>query len=315
MPDPNRLAGDPAESSLAVLRVEALLGAAYTAVVRAQAQAALEAVAVIDRVGFTTGADGSKTARVFEFAFHRHDLDPEAIAAGGAEDPFTTTSQVQVSVPVLSLITPPSLIIDEAEIDLALEVVGHDHPPALPREPAGPGEAGGADHTGPQDTGTQETMPPPAVIRARVATGGGEATLKVKSRLRQVPAGGTARIHQLLDTAISDLGHLGTVDQVVQDRVEAARLVQRLTALIDANLRRDNEMLAIHVQQISHALEFGATRDDFLGWVELLTLQTRFIQNADVPTAERIRAAVKALDAVAKRLAPHMTAPQAPPSQ
>lgn len=312
MPDPNRSTGDPVESGLAVLQVETLLGAAYSAVVRAQAQAALEAVAVIDRVGFTTGADGSKTARVFEFAFRRHDLDSEAIATGSPEQPPAKTSQVQVSVPLLSLITPPNLIIDEAEIDLALEVVGHDQPPTPPEESGGAGPTGGAE---PQDIGTGETSTRPAVIRARVAAGDGDATLKVKSRLKQVPAGGAARIHQLLDTAISDLGHLAPVNRTAQDRAEAARLLQRLSALVRRLPYQHSEspgrgwtVMDSFLQDISHALEFGATGEQFLHRTGELDAELRLMGQESNPTVQQFRAAVDALHAVAERLAPSMTA-------
>ncbi|SNT61984.1 Protein of unknown function [Actinomadura meyerae] len=292
MTDPNRSTGDPVESGLAVLRVEALLGAAYAAVVRAQAQAALEAVAVIDRVGFATGADGSKTARVFEFAFHRHELDPEAITADSAHGSPARTSQVEVSVPLLSLITPPSLIIDEAEIDLALEVVGHDQPP--------------------HDTGTEDTSTPPAVIHARVAAGD-DATLKVRSRLKQVPAGGTARIHQLLDTAVSDLGHLDQANQIAHYRDQAARLLQRLSALVGPLSSQRNpgprEWTAMDglLEDISEALEFGAPGEVLRAQTEELDAELRRMGDEDDPLVQQFRAALDALRAVVERLAPFMT--------
>ncbi|POM26604.1 hypothetical protein BTM25_10060 [Actinomadura rubteroloni] len=149
--------------ALASLRVEQLLAAAYQGVVRAQAGAFQEAARVIDGLGFSTDEHGRKVARTLEFDVRRLEFDPELQE--------TAVKNVHVSVPVLSMLTLPNLVVDEADIEMALQITGHD------------GDA---------------------VLRARVAPHQQDANLRIRTRLKQQPSTGAARIGQILDTAVAD---------------------------------------------------------------------------------------------------------------
>ncbi|MER7728161.1 DUF2589 domain-containing protein [Streptomyces sp. NPDC096323] len=182
--------------------VSALLGAAYEAVVHGQGFAAREAVDLVRDLGFEK--DG--TAKPFRFAYQR----TEATEAG----PQVRT--VHATVPLLSLINPPVISIDKAEISMSLHVISQ------------------AVETGPADTAIANGAPAaekttPKLAGRIVHQNDNNAVLTIASTLKQRDLLGSSRLTQLLDAAVSDRDH---VWYQVLERAEPFR--EAATAFIKA---------------------------------------------------------------------------------
>ncbi|MGW0932258.1 DUF2589 domain-containing protein [Streptomyces sp. NPDC002644] len=183
--------------------VGSLLGAAYQAVVHGQDLAAREAVELVKELGF----DEDGTAKPFRFAYQR----TEATEAG----PQVRT--VHATVPLLSLVSPPTLSIDKAAISMSLHLVSQD----IETEPADASTAGG------ETPAAQKTTPK---LRGRIVhKDAGNAVMTIESTLKQRDLLGSSRLTQLLDAAVSDRDHLW---YQVLDQAEPFREVA--TELIDA---------------------------------------------------------------------------------
>ncbi|MBB4161598.1 DUF2589 domain-containing protein [Streptomyces cinereoruber] len=183
--------------------VGALLGAAYQAVVHGQDLAAREAVELVKELGF----DKDGTAKPFRFAYQR----TEATEAG----PQVRT--VHATVPLLSLVSPPTLSIDKAAISMSLHLISQD----IETEPADASTADG------ETPAAQKTTPR---LKGRIVhKDAGNAVMTIESTLKQRDLLGSSRLTQLLDAAVSDRDHLW---YQVLDQAELFREVA--TKLIDA---------------------------------------------------------------------------------
>ncbi|WP_159072896.1 DUF2589 domain-containing protein [Streptomyces sp. WAC00288] len=153
--------------------VGALLGAAYQAVVHGQDLAAREAVELVKELGF----DKDGTAKPFRFAYQR----TEATEAG----PQVRT--VHATVPLLSLVSPPTLSIDKAAISMSLHLISQD----IETEPADASTADG------ETPAAQKTTPR---LKGRIVhKDAGNAVMTIESTLKQRDLLGSSRLTQLLD--------------------------------------------------------------------------------------------------------------------
>jgi hypothetical protein len=106
-------------SELNALELDQILGSALAAVVKAQGMAASQLADFIQNVGFDPPVSGqAPKARNFSFTFNRSELDK---TTGNM-----VQKQVTAEVPVLSILSLPSLSIDEASLDFELKIVAHD---------------------------------------------------------------------------------------------------------------------------------------------------------------------------------------------
>ncbi|CAK7286809.1 DUF2589 domain-containing protein [Streptomyces misionensis] len=182
--------------------VSALLGAAYEAVVHGQGLAAREAVELVKDLGF----ERNGTAKPFRFAYQH----TEATEDG----PQVRT--VHATVPLLSLINPPSISIDSAKISMSLHLISQDIEPGPAEAPTASGE-----------TPTAAKMPK---LKGRIVHQSDKnAVMTIESTLKQRDLLASSRLSQLLDAAVSDRD---TVWYQVLERAEPFRAAA--TALIDA---------------------------------------------------------------------------------
>ncbi|MFJ7150860.1 DUF2589 domain-containing protein [Streptomyces sp. NPDC100445] len=183
--------------------VSALLGAAYEAVVHGQGLAAREAVDLVRELGFEK--DG--TAKPFRFAYQRTEVT----------DAGPQVRTVHATVPLLSLINPPVISIDQAEISMSLHLTSQ------------------AIETTPADTATANRGSPaveqttPRLKGRIVHKNDNNAVLTIASTLKQRDLLGSSRLTQLLDAAVSDRD---SVWYQVLERAEPFR--EAATAFIDA---------------------------------------------------------------------------------
>lgn len=99
------------------LLVEQLLGATLGAVVRAQGLVATQLADLVESIGFIDGPAGQPMqARTFEFRFSRP-------VAGGPNGDELVDKDVTVRIPLLSVVSLPTIAIDEATVDLDLKIV------------------------------------------------------------------------------------------------------------------------------------------------------------------------------------------------
>nr|WP_127892835.1 DUF2589 domain-containing protein [Streptomyces sp. S10(2018)] len=101
--------------------VSALLGAAYEAVVHGQSLAAREAIELVKDLGF----EKNGTAKPFRFAYQRTE----------ATDGGPQVRTVHATVPLLSLINPPSISIDSAKINMSLHLIARTSRPGRTMSP------------------------------------------------------------------------------------------------------------------------------------------------------------------------------------
>ncbi|MFH8407759.1 DUF2589 domain-containing protein [Streptomyces sp. NPDC018019] len=166
------------EATLTPLQIAQLLGGAYQSVIEAQALATRKTIEVFTEVGFHQHGNHF-LARTMQFDVRRQELD---------ENLSLAERNVRVSVPLLSMVNLPTLGIDQAEIEMGLQVTTHQE----------------EKHS---DSKEEQNKKPakPGTITARVASSTTTATLKVKSVLKQSPIPGTHRLEQILDSAIVDM--------------------------------------------------------------------------------------------------------------
>jgi hypothetical protein len=95
--------------------IENIVGSVLSSVVKAQGLAASQLVEMIDKIGFE--GKPLKT-RMFEFDFVRSEIDPATNQI--------VRKRVTASVPLLTLINLPAIAIEEAIIEMDLQLVAHE---------------------------------------------------------------------------------------------------------------------------------------------------------------------------------------------
>lgn len=102
------------------LLVEQLLGAALGSIVKAQGLVASQLADLVESVGFEESPDGGPmVARTFSFTFTR--VTP---ATDGTDT--LVEQDVTVKLPLLSVISLPTIAIDEATVSLDLQIVAYE---------------------------------------------------------------------------------------------------------------------------------------------------------------------------------------------
>src|SRR5437016_10435557 len=112
------MADDPQGRGEAQL-IEHLVGSVLSSIVKAQGLAASQLVDMVEKVGFEPPTPGvPRKVRTFTFDFFRTEVDPATNQI--------VRNKVTASVPLLTLINLPSISIQEATIDMDLQLVAHE---------------------------------------------------------------------------------------------------------------------------------------------------------------------------------------------
>jgi len=112
------MADDPQGRGEAKL-IEHLVGSVLSSIVKAQGLAASQLVDMVEKVGFEPPAPGvPRKVRTFTFDFFRTEVDPATNQV--------VRNKITASVPLLTLINLPSISIQEATIDMDLQLVAHE---------------------------------------------------------------------------------------------------------------------------------------------------------------------------------------------
>lgn len=144
-----RAAGDLPEPQSDVLSLSQLIGAPIHALVDAEAQSAMATARFVRAVGFTGDADGMGDLGELQMArFTRRRRN-----ADGADE------EVEVQIPLLSMLPIPALQIKDAELDYTVKIIQTE---ALPQRQAEVNQL-----IRPQDAGPLRE--PPATLRAAFA--------------------------------------------------------------------------------------------------------------------------------------------------
>jgi hypothetical protein len=96
------------------LPMEQIIGGPLQAIVRAQSLAASETASFIQTVGLVDDGSGNSTARTVDFGFNRKVPKEDGSA--------TTTENVKLTVPLLTIVPVPFIRIEEATIDFECKV-------------------------------------------------------------------------------------------------------------------------------------------------------------------------------------------------
>ena len=177
---------DVPEPQSSVLSLAQLIGAPIHALVDAEAQSAMATARFIRSVGFTGNGDGMGDLGELQMArFKRRNRH-----ADGSED------DVEVQIPLLSMLPIPALQIKDAELDYTVKIVQTE---ALPQRQAEINQLMTAKRQGP-------TGEPPATLRATFAREQGadnrrSVDMLVKMKLRIEQADMPAGLAQLLALA------------------------------------------------------------------------------------------------------------------
>ncbi len=181
-----------------LLPIEYLIAAPLEALVRAQAMAARTTAEFVGEVGFETDKDGVSRARMVDFEYIHPTADPNQ-PGNMIEEP------VRVRVPVLSLLTVPSVAVEEATVELNLRVVGQqqnepERPATAPNTRAAAGAA--ASRTASVLLPANRLRMVGAITAPKLAEQ--SASVKVSIKLKQAPAPeGLSQIMTLLGEGIS----------------------------------------------------------------------------------------------------------------
>lgn len=169
------------------LLIEQLLGGSLSAVVKAQAMAADQLVALIDQIGFE-GEGEDRKVRSFPFSFSRNEVDPESGEI--------VTREVTASVPLLSIVNLPSIAVDEATVDMELQLVASAPASSAPTLPAAPRL--------PSPVALFATPLQPRAVRQQQVDSA-PVGMRVSVKLRRQDALGIDRLQSLLDNAVTEL--------------------------------------------------------------------------------------------------------------
>jgi hypothetical protein len=105
--------------------IEELLGSTLASIVKTQGMIASQIAQIIETIGFEpTPAGAPLKTRTFSFEFIRSEVSE------GSDE--IRRKKVTATLPLLSIVNLPSLVIDEANIDLNLRLVAHDPTPIQP---------------------------------------------------------------------------------------------------------------------------------------------------------------------------------------
>lgn len=167
-----------------ILPIEYLLAAPLEALVRAQAMAAQTTADFVGQVGFEMAEDGVTRARMVDFEYLHSQADPNQ--PGNMLD-----TPVRVRVPLLSLLTVPSVTVEEASVDLQLRIMGQqaERPNEKPKLEPGRLQRG-ALLQAPAGVRLVGSIAPPKLADQ-------SASLKVAIKLKQAPT--PPGIQQILD--------------------------------------------------------------------------------------------------------------------
>ncbi len=174
------MADDPQGRGEAQL-IEHLVGSVLSSVVKAQGLAASQLVDMVDKIGFDPPTPGvGRKVRTFSFDFFRSELDPATNQI--------VRKQITASVPLLTLVNLPAISIQEATIDMDLQLVAHEQSSS----PAG-------------QQGALDLYVVPAkkqVVRSsqQAVVVDSAGTIKIHVVMRQEPALGLDKIQSLLDS-------------------------------------------------------------------------------------------------------------------
>lgn len=172
-------------SEINALQLDDILGSTLAAVVRAQGHMAAQLADFIEKVGFEVGADGQPLkARTFAFSFQRAELDK---TTGNM-----VTKQVTAEVPLLSILSLPSLGVDEATVDFNLRVVAHD---------AGSGPTSNAASRMTPGIASRKLFALPAKRPAGTSTTDTTGALSVRVVVRRQETLGLQKLQGILDSA------------------------------------------------------------------------------------------------------------------
>lgn len=99
--------------------IEYLVGSVLSSIIKAQGLAASQLVEMVDTIGFEASTPGvARKARTFTFDFYRTGVDPATNQI--------VRNRITASVPLLTLINLPAISIQEATIDMDLQLVAQE---------------------------------------------------------------------------------------------------------------------------------------------------------------------------------------------
>ena len=170
--------------------VENIVGSVLSSVVKAQGLAASQLVEMIDTIGFepetAEPVRSPRKPRTFEFDFFRSEVNP---ATNQIE-----RKRVTASVPLLTLINLPAIAIEEATIEMDLQLVAHERESQEDRIVQGaPGQEALKLYAVPA---RKQIVRSPERALAVDAAG----TIKIRLVMRQQSALGLEKVQSLLDT-------------------------------------------------------------------------------------------------------------------
>ena len=174
---------DPTQTQGEAQLIEHLVGSVLSSIVKAQGLAASQLVDMVEKVGFSppdANAGVPRQVRTFSFDFVRTEVDPTTNKL--------VRNNVTATVPLLTLINLPAIAIDEATIDMELQLVSHEE-----------------SSTAPSGSGKLDLYVVPA--KKQVVRTGSQAlavdsagTIKLHVVMRQEQALGLDKIQRLLDS-------------------------------------------------------------------------------------------------------------------
>src|SRR5215472_16881340 len=113
------MADDTTQSMGEAQLIEHLVGSVLSSIVKAQGLAASQLVDMVDKVGFYAATDNApRQVRTFSFDFVRSEVD--------AQSGQIVKCNVTATVPLLTLVNIPAIAIQEATIDMDLQLVSHE---------------------------------------------------------------------------------------------------------------------------------------------------------------------------------------------
>jgi hypothetical protein len=176
------MADDTTQSMGEAQLIEHLVGSVLSSIVKAQGLAATQLVDMVDKVGFyppDNSVSVPRQVRTFSFDFVRTEVD--------AQTGQIVKSNVTATVPLLTLVNIPAIAIQEATIDMDLQLVSHEET-----------KSGGA-------PGQLDLYAVPAkkqVVRTadQAMTVDSAGTIKLHIVMRQENALGLDKIQRLLDS-------------------------------------------------------------------------------------------------------------------
>ncbi len=181
-------------SEMNALQLDEIIGSTLSSVVRAQGMMSSQLAEFIEKVGFEAPEAGkAPKVRTFSFSFNRSELNQ---TTGAMEN-----KQVTAELPLLSILSLPSMAVDEATVDFELKVVAHDEPPVSPA-PKTIGRLGQREE--PRKLYTVQARKTPVRQADGTKTMDTTGTLKVKVVVRRQETMGLQKIQALLDSATKE---------------------------------------------------------------------------------------------------------------